>query len=156
MEHAKHIIRAVLLLVIAATVFVLARHFAIPASYGEYGSYRSASVTEHAAKETRHGAADSCAGCHAEQVDNKAGGKHATLSCESCHAPLAVHVLNDQKVGPMPIPTPVEACGWCHQKLRARPEGFPQVVLADHVAENGETMTDSVCLECHNAHNPSE
>ncbi len=156
MEHAKHIIRAVLLLVIAATLFVLARHFAIPQSFGVYGAYRAASVTEHAAKEPQHGAAGSCAGCHDEQADVKAEGKHANLSCESCHAPLAVHVRDDQKVGPMTIPTPIEVCSWCHQKLRARPEAFPQVVFASHVAEHDETMTDSVCLECHNAHNPSE
>ena len=61
MEHAKHIIRAVLLLAVAGVVFVLVRHFAIPESYGMHGAYRFDSVAEHSAKPPHHGAPGACA-----------------------------------------------------------------------------------------------
>ncbi len=92
MEHSKHIIRAVLLLVVIAVVFVLVTHFLIPETYGMHGSYRFANVQEFASLPASHGAPGACAECHEEEADALAGGKHASVSCEVCHAPLAEHL----------------------------------------------------------------
>jgi hypothetical protein len=166
MEHAKHIIRAVLLLVLVATVFVVARDFATPEGFGSHGThnkFRLGSVAEYAAQKPMHGAPGACAGaCHAHdnQVATVSGGKHASVQCEVCHAPLyareSEHVKAGEKVADMPMRRSHTLCGWCHERLAARPEKFPQVVLVEHVTEKGEEMSENVCLECHDAHNPSE
>ena len=156
MEHAKHIIRAVLLLVLIAVAFVLVRHFLYPDTFGQYGHFRFSSVAEYEAQPLRHGAPGACDGCHDEQAEVKAEGKHLEVSCEVCHGPLGSHVESDKKVAAMPVNQSYELCGWCHQRLVARRDDFPQVVLTDHVIEQGAEMSQAVCLECHDAHNPSE
>jgi hypothetical protein len=156
MEHAKHIIRAVLLLVMIGIVFVLVRHFAIPETFGMYGHYRAASIAEHADRILIHGAPGACAQCHDEQAEAASEGKHGSVSCEVCHAPLGSHIEADEKVADMPVNRTTRLCGWCHQRLVSRPKDFPQVNLSDHVIEKGGEPAEAVCLECHDAHNPSE
>lgn len=156
MEHTKHIIRAVLLLVLAMVGFVLTRHFLYPTSFGQYGHYRFDSVAEYAAKDLVHGAPGACDACHADQAKKKAEGKHASVSCELCHGPLGVHVKADAKVAVMPVDRTVKLCGCCHQRLEARRSDFPQVVLASHAIEKGAPTAGMACLECHNAHKPNE
>lgn len=156
MEHTKHVIRAVLLLVLFAIVFVLVRHFAIPETFGEHGHFRTASVVDHAAPPPVHGALGACGECHDEEGEAVTTGKHSTVSCEVCHAPLARHVVNDEKIADMPVHRTVRLCGRCHEKLVARPPTFPQVDLVSHVTENQGEMSEAACLECHDAHNPSE
>ena len=158
MEHAKHIIRAVLLLVIVVVVLIVARHFAIPESYGgPHGQYRLDSVGEYAAQAPAHGEVGVCADCHDREAEAKSAGKHSSVSCDVCHAPLADHVQAGQRVAEMPIRRSYSLCAWCHQRLDARPAEFPQVVLPDHVTEQETQMSENVCLECHDdAHNPSD
>lgn len=156
MEHTKHIIRAVLLLVLAAVGFVLLRHFLYPTSFGQYGHYRFNNVAEYAAPEIMHGAPGACNACHEEEAKNKAEGKHAPVSCELCHGPLGMHVKADAKTQAMPIDRSIKLCSGCHQRLAARRDDFPQVVLASHAIEKGAPAADMVCLECHNAHKPNE
>lgn len=156
MEHAKHIIRAVLLVVVIAVTFALVRHAMIPESYGTYGPYRADSLNEFAAQEAKHGALGSCNDCHDDQAEKLAEGKHGSVSCEVCHGPLAVHVKGDERIAEMPVRRSIELCAWCHERLIARPVDFQQVVIEDHVAEKGEEMREAVCLECHDAHNPGE
>lgn len=156
MEHAKHIIRAVLLLVTAVVVFVLVRHFLYPKSFGLHGHYRFDSVAEYASAVPVHGGNASCAACHEEQAGTLTRGKHASISCEVCHAPLSAHVQEEARVAPMPVDRSMQLCATCHQKLVARPKEFPQVVLPDHAVEKGAQIISGVCQECHHAHNPSE
>lgn len=156
MEHTKHIIRAVLILVVAAVVFVFARHFLYPASFGEHGQFRFDSVAEHASPAPRHGFPGACLDCHDEQGAALSEGKHGSVDCEVCHATLSSHVKEDKRVAAMRVNGSVEMCGWCHERLAARPVNHPQVVIDEHVKEKGEVMREKVCLECHDAHNPSE
>ena len=156
MEHAKHIIRAVLLLLLVAVVFVLVRHFAIPETFGAYGHYRFGNVAEHAAVNPIHGASGACADCHDQEAEVLSDGKHHSVSCEVCHAPLGTHVVGDEQVAEMPVHRSYLLCARCHHRLAARPKDFPQVVLTEHVTEAGAEMTETVCSECHDAHNPGE
>jgi len=156
MENTKHIIRAVLLLVVIAVAFVFVRHFAIPESFGIYGHYRADSVGEFAAAPPVHGAPGACLDCHEEEGEILSEGKHSSVSCEVCHAPLSSHVKGDERVAEMRMQRSYKLCAWCHEKLVARPKEFPQVVLPNHVIENEGEMTEEACLECHDAHNPSE
>ena len=156
MEHAKHIIRAVFLLLLIAVAFVLVRHFLLPKTFGMHGHYRFASVAEHASRPAAHGGPEACGGCHehADEMETLSAGKHVAVSCEACHAPLGTHVTNKQRVSDMSVHRSFKLCARCHRRLVARPKGFPQVVLPDHVIENGEEMTEAICLECHDAHDP--
>ncbi len=166
MEHTKHIMRAVLLLLVVAVAFVVVRHFAIPESFGgAHGHYRLASVAEFVAQAPVHGARGACAACHEDEAESIAAGPHSSVSCELCHAPLNAlledgnfHLSADGEYQvAMPKNRSYKLCAWCHHKLEARPADFPQVVLHEHVAEGDFELKDDVCLQCHeNPHDPSE
>ena len=163
MEHTKHIVRAVLLLVVIVLTLIVVRHFAIPKSYGLHGAYRYDSVGEFAAQSPVHGATDACVDCHEEQAEARSQGKqsdneigHSAVSCEVCHAPLASHIEGAEPVAEMRVLRTNSLCLRCHQHLEARPEDFPQVVLAEHLEGMDVELSEGVCLECHNAHNPNE
>jgi hypothetical protein len=155
-EHSKHIIRAVLLLVVAVVLFVVVRHFLIPRSFGEYGHFRGESIAEFAAATPVHGGAASCAECHADEVEWVSEEEHRSISCEVCHAPVAAHAAGGEKIADMPVRRTNALCGWCHQRLAARPNTFPQVVFLDHVTEKDGELVEGICLECHDAHDPVE
>src|SRR3972149_1614171 len=103
MEHAKHVIRAILLLVAAFVVFVLVRHFLYPKSFGLHGHYRFDSVAEYASAAPVHGDRGSCAACHEEQAATLTQGKHGSVSCEVCHAPLSTPAQGTARGAPMPV-----------------------------------------------------
>jgi hypothetical protein len=156
MEHTKHIIRAVLLVVFVGVVFVFVRYFSIPESFGAYGHYRADSVGEHARIEPIHGRTGACAACHEDEAEVLSEGTHRTISCEVCHAPLGNHVTGQEYTSPMPVQRSYQLCAFCHQKLAARPREFPQVIIPDHGVEKGASLSEEFCTECHDVHNPSE
>jgi cytochrome c553 len=70
MEHARHVFRVVLVLVVVISAVVLTRGFLVPKSYGDYGAYRGDNVAEQAAiRPPRHGGPASCAPCHAKEAE---------------------------------------------------------------------------------------
>jgi len=156
MEHTKHIMRAILLLVLAVLVFIVGRHFAIPESFGDHGHFRAENVAEHAIQSPVHGPAGGCAACHDEQAKTVAENEHRSVPCETCHAPLSTHVTAGEKVADMPSFRTYRLCKRCHEQLVARPKDFPQVALPNHVVELGAEMSEDICLECHDAHDPNE
>ena len=156
MEHSKHIIRAVLLLIVIAVVFVVTRHFLIPVSFGDYGHYRSDSIAEIAARPRAHSGRGACVECHADDADWVSVEEHGSVSCEVCHAPLATHAAGGEKTADMAVHRTTALCAWCHQRLAARPVTFPQVVLVEHVTAKGAELGEGICLECHDAHDPLE
>jgi hypothetical protein len=156
MEHSKHIIRAVLLLVAIAVVFFVGRHFLIPGSFGDYGHYRSDSIAEIADRPLAHGGPEACVECHADDTAWVLDEEHGAVACEVCHAPVATHAVGGEKTADMTVRRTTELCAWCHQRLAARPVTFPQVVLIEHVTDKGAELTEGICLECHDAHDPIE
>ena len=130
----------------------------IPESFGQAGHYRYDSINELMAKLPEHGNDKTCGTCHEEILETHDAGKHATVSCETCHAPLSVHVKEGEKIASMPIGQPLTLCAYCHQANRARPAEFPQIVFKEHLVELGVELTDEispgVCTECHEAHDP--
>lgn len=156
MEHARHVFRALLLLVVVVVVISLGRGFLIPRSFGLYGPYRADNVAEQmAVRAPQHGGAASCAGCHAPQAEKRAAGSHGAVSCEVCHAPLALHVTAGKRSAPMAVDASFTLCARCHRKILGRPEAFPQVVLDQHVNEQGGgPVQGRVCLDCHDPHSP--
>jgi hypothetical protein len=152
MEHARHVFRALLVLVAGGAVFLLGRGFLVPRSYGLYGHYRYDNVAEQMnIRAPAHGGAQSCAGCHAAQAAKWNAGSHKTVSCEICHGPLRVHVTDGKATAKMPVDRSFTLCARCHRKILGRPEKFPQVVLEQHVQGPVEGR---VCLDCHESHFP--
>lgn len=159
MEHTKHIWRAVFLLIGAVIVAVVARHFMIPRSFGDKGFYRYDSLGEHRSKPPIHGAVDACGACHQPAFDAKKTGKHVSVSCEVCHGPLSDHVKDNAKIAKAPVDKSYTLCLRCHEKLKARPETFPQVEPTEHlIAEGaiatGEPIPEEACIACHDVHSP--
>ncbi|MBI5093674.1 MAG: hypothetical protein HZB26_14675 [Candidatus Hydrogenedentes bacterium] len=157
MDHTKHLWRVVLILVLAGAGAIIGRHFLIPKSFGEQGFYRYDSLGDYMTQPVRHGGDAACAACHKDRADAKAGGKHATVSCESCHAPMASHATTEAKTADMPKNRDMTLCLWCHQKLRARPETMPQIEISEHLAalDPEDAKKADVCFNCHDVHNPS-
>jgi len=152
MEHARHVFRALLVLVVGVAAVFLGRGFLVPKSYGLYGHYRYDNVAEQMnIRKPAHGGPQSCAGCHAAQAEKRAAGAHKTVSCEICHAPLAVHVTDGKATAKMPVDRSFTLCARCHRKILGRPEKFPQVVPEQHVQG---PLEGRVCLDCHEPHSP--
>jgi hypothetical protein len=153
MEHARHVFRVLLVLVVVLAVVSIGRGFLTPRSYGLYGAYRADNVAEQAAvREPRHGGPASCAPCHAKQSTARSAGGHKAVSCEVCHGPLSLHVDRGGAVkAHMPVDRSFTLCARCHRKIAGRPEKFPQVVLDQHVPA---ALEGGVCLQCHDPHSP--
>jgi RNase P subunit RPR2 len=152
MEHARHVFRAILVLVIGIAAVSLTRGFLLPRSYGLYGPYRYDNVSEQAnVRLPRHAGAISCGACHKKRLEELTAGAHKNVSCEVCHAPLASHVRDGAKVAAMSVDRSFTLCARCHRRLVARPAAFPQVDLPQHVQGK---LEGGVCLDCHNPHSP--
>ena len=152
--HAKHVIRAALLLIVFLVALVLGRAAFVPETWGDYGPYRASSVPELMAKPVVHGGRASCSDCHPDELEMVADGGHSTLACELCHAPVTTHAANDEKIADMPVHRSQDLCLLCHRELHARPEGFPQIDPAVHLRENDGEPGPEACFDCHEAHAP--
>lgn len=152
--HAKHVVRAALILVLFLVGLLLGRSAFVPASWGEYGSFRASAVPELMAKPVIHGGRASCERCHVGEYETVTGGGHAHVQCEICHAPVSVHAPGDEKIADMPIHRTAELCLGCHQRLEARPASFPQIEPVAHVGEQGGEPGPAACFDCHDPHEP--
>ena len=72
-------------------LFLVARHFLIPESFGKYGHYRANSIDETAALPINYAGKTVCIECHDTEAELLASDAHAGLSCEVCHGPNAKH-----------------------------------------------------------------
>jgi hypothetical protein len=139
--------RLILLALVIVGTYLVARHFLVPASFGEYGWYRGDALRERAALPIVYAGRAACAECHSEVAEGLTKTKHATVSCESCHGPNAAHA-DDPTALPAKIADP-RFCVRCHAASPSRPTGFPQVDVAAHAQNQG-------CTECHQPHDPTE
>ena len=150
MEHSKHIWRGAILLVLVLVAVVLGRHFLVPPSFGELGFYRGDALYGFMEPAPRHGAPGACAECHDDVAAAKAAGGHAAVQCETCHAPLATHVVDGDVIAPMAVDRSWRLCAYCHRRLEARPAAVAQIDLHEHLElEPGAAIPAEACLECH-------
>ncbi len=85
-----------------------------------------------------------------------AEGAHAVVRCELCHGPVTLHANLDEgeKIADMPVRRSRELCELCHRELDARPAGFAQVDVREHLTEMGGELTADACFDCHDPHSP--
>ncbi len=128
-------------------LFMTARHFFIPKSFGVLGHFRAAAIDENKARESVYAGAASCYECHDAIFDLKAKSYHKDVACETCHGPAAKHVEDPGQFTPTK-PQGREFCPICHDYNSSRPTGFPQIVASKH-------NPGKACMTCHNPHNPT-
>ena len=143
-----HLIRPALVLLAGIGIFMVVRAAVIPKGFGKYGHYRPAALDAIRAKPIAYAGQDTCVLCHDDQAKARAAGRHAHVSCESCHGPQAKHAQSDEPAKLKPtLPDVANLCRRCHEKDAAKPAGFPQVVTAEHSG-------GALCNSCHQPHNP--
>jgi len=145
-KDAGHLFRFAGLFVVAFLLFWAIRGYVVPKTFGQYGHYRAAAISEIGARPLKYAGHEACETCHSDIVDVKTKGKHAHVNCEACHGPQAAHAA-DPTVTPAKLDTAV-LCVRCHAASAARPKGFPQVVADEH--SNGVP-----CETCHQPHSPA-
>jgi hypothetical protein len=153
-----HIIRIVIILVVALILGVAAKAAFVPDDFGKYGHYRAGAIEDEMNREVRHQTNESCLACHPYIKKIHLAGVHKTVSCEFCHGPLAAHAKDGKKFADMPVKRGEEIrtlCLRCHNKIiRARPkESIKMVAMPQHLEEK-KVRTEHVCNQCHHVHDP--
>jgi hypothetical protein len=144
--HARHVVRVAVLFASGFVTFLLVRQALVPADFGAYGFYRGGALADAASLPITFAGQAACVDCHDAVVQARHGSKHERVRCEACHGALAQHASGDVAAKPKTL-NPRTLCLTCHVKSSGKPEGFPQIVPADH-AEEGP------CTACHQPHAP--
>ncbi len=128
-------------------LFLVARHFLIPESFGKYGHYRADSIDEIGALPVNYAGKAICIECHDTEAELLASDAHSGLSCEICHGPNAKHG-EDYEIKEFLIKDGSRAsCGRCHSLNPARKiEVINQIDTKEHHPEKEK------CIDCHNPH----
>jgi hypothetical protein len=129
------------------SLFLVARHLLRPATFGQYGFYRGASLADNAAFPTHYAGQSACFDCHQDIEDMKMQDKHSPIHCETCHGPGLKHIESSEAKD---IIKPVgrDFCAKCHQKNAARNQS---VIVQKNLEEHNVNKN---CTECHNPHKP--
>lgn len=121
----------------------------VPWVYGEYGFHPEENARSWAALTPQYADAAVCQRCHQAQYAPWMGERHASVTCESCHGPLAEHAATaplEAPAGSLGLTTPDEGlCVVCHEQSPAKPIAFAQVNLTEHYA-------GAACIACHDSH----
>jgi hypothetical protein len=135
------------LFVIFIGLFLLARYFLIPESFGKYGFYRGFSLEENAAKKVNYAGKEYCVECHDDVQAEKSQDAHMDLSCEVCHGPGQDHADNPDSVE-VSKPSGRVHCLLCHSRNPAKNQNvIVQIDVSGHYINKD-------CIECHNPHKP--
>lgn len=132
-------------------LFLVARHFLIPESFGKYGHYRANAIDEIAALPIRYAGKAACIECHEIEAEKLASDLHAGLSCEICHGPNAKHA-DDYEFKDLLIKDGTrQFCSRCHSPNPSRKaEVVNQIDFKEHHPEKEK------CTDCHNPHAVTE
>lgn len=158
----SHLYRLGFLLAAVGAIFVTAIVVFTPDSWNYDVWYRGDALQLNASEPLAYGGITdiatskrnrSCKSCHAEQTKQVKKRKHKTLSCEACHGALADHAQDDKKIAVAYIDKSRWQCLNCHAALISRPKKFPQ--FTDEVSKHRTLEEETVCLKCHEAHNPT-
>jgi hypothetical protein len=145
-KDKEHLLRMAGIFAGGIVLFLVMHMLLVPKTFGLYGHYRAAAMSDVAAKPLSYAGRAACAECHANVVELQKAGKHATLGCEACHGPQLRHAGQPMDVKPVKLDTK-KLCPTCHTANPARPKWFKQVKVQEH--SSGEA-----CDTCHQPHSP--
>lgn len=150
----SHLYRLGVVLGAAVILFLVIKALATPASWNYESWYRGEALTDMASQPLAHGGNESCLECHQDTVKKVKKFRHKRLSCESCHGALADHVQGGEKIAAANVVTESRwQCLNCHGELASKPKSYPQFTMA--VDKHAELEEETVCLKCHDAHDPT-
>jgi hypothetical protein len=120
--------------------------------YDVYGYHPEKNAASWASLPPVYANTSSCAACHSAQYAPWALAKHSTVSCETCHGPLAEHAADPEAVKPDSLIAASSAssnlCARCHAEILGRPAAFAQQDLSTH-------YRPWACDRCHDPHTAS-
>jgi len=149
----RHSTRLLVLIGVILLVGLVARHLAIPETYGQRGAFRGTAAREARQRAPRHQGEQACRECHDEEAKLHAKDAHSHVQCETCHGEGRRHV-KDPDTAKLAKPGAQADCLGCHQMLPARPGPFPQIVVEEHYRFVGVKDTTEPCTRCHSPHEP--
>lgn len=150
----SHLYRLGMVLGAAFILFLVIKSLATPASWNYESWYRGDALSDMASEPLAHGGNESCVYCHQDAVKRVKKLRHKRLSCEGCHGALADHVRDGEKIADAIVITESRwQCLNCHSQLISKPKGFPQFTM--EVNKHAELEEKTVCLNCHDAHDPT-
>ena len=159
-----------------AASYAAVRTLATPASWGQHGPYRGAALDEAKVRAVQLPTKQTCVGCHKAAHERLDGGAHKGLNCVACHGYAPAHLTDCQAAvaaakaagtaqdkvkcdskGVRPLAVRA-TCEVCHRAMVGRPPKFPQIVVAEHLAEQQakEPKSPKTCLQCHVPHAPGD
>ena len=139
--------RLLIAFAIFIALFLVARHFLRPASFGQYGHYRGDALKENEDKPIKYvNMNETCVMCHDSIAAVRDSSVHKSIDCQTCHGPGNLHVEDPQKTNIIKEHSR-EFCGRCHAKNPARAKIIKQIDIEEHNKEDE-------CITCHNSHNP--
>ena len=144
----KHIVNLLILLGIFLLVAYTAKIYLTDPSFYKYGDFRADAVTELASGNPLYTGADQCMSCHENRQADWSEGNHKVVECEVCHGADEMHPGGNKIAIPADS---IRLCTTCHEKMPARPEAQPQIVVAEHPFPHTDPQP---CLTCHNPHSP--
>jgi hypothetical protein len=115
--------------------------------YLDFSLNRDVDARHWAALDPAFATSSVCADCHAPEASKLVTARHANIGCQSCHGPLAEHVLASPDVAGATVAVAVptdEVCVRCHVQADGRPAGQAEIMPADHYI--------ATCLACHDPH----
>ncbi|MDA1089211.1 MAG: cytochrome c3 family protein [Proteobacteria bacterium] len=160
-SSTSHLYRLGIVLVAFFVAAVLVGWWAVPSSWNFDVDhwYRKDALIDNAQKPMVYGGNESCKDCHEPAMKKLAKFKHRALSCESCHGPVADHVRGNKKFAAAKVDKSRWQCENCHQEQINRPKDFPQFSktgdIGKFVKKHNLLEKKTLCLECHNAHDPT-
>lgn len=157
----NHIYRLGIVLVAFFAAAILIGWWAVPSSWNfdVDNWYRKDTLIENAQKPLVYGGNESCEDCHEPAMRKLAKYNHAALSCESCHGPLADHVKENKRFAAAKVDKSRWQCENCHLEQINKPEDLPQFSktgdIGKFVNKHKRLEDKTLCLECHDAHDPT-
>lgn len=145
-KHSAHLFRLMSVFVAGFVLLVVLRGVLMPRSFGQYGHFRAAAMSEIAARPINYAGHEACETCHTDVLAKKSKGSHAHVACESCHGALGNHADDPASIKPAKLEA-ATLCKRCHEANAAKPKKFPQVATEDH---SGGLPCDT----CHQPHTP--
>jgi hypothetical protein len=143
------ILRLVLLTVGIVGVYLTARYFLTPASFGQYGWFRGNALGDVASSGKVYGGMKACDECHSDHLAKLQKDSHRGLSCETCHGPCQAHADDPDNGKKTPDKKNTTACMRCHEANPSRPKWHKQITLKNH-------YVGQPCTSCHVPHQPNE
>jgi hypothetical protein len=119
-----------------------------------------------------------CHECHEDVKEERAESLHQSVRCFHCHGVGREHVAQARRAAETPdaeidpaqewdgdfmtdidlyVTNNRKTCLVCHESKVGMPADFRQIVVAEHLEEQGASEPESVevCFECHDGHDPA-